>query len=77
MNISHFLFIVSDNLVGDRVRKTNGEDTMSHGKQKHYKSCQTEMDHASTGSSQYQMLQEKSRVISTELVSNAVVGILS
>lgn len=35
------------------------------------------MDRASTGSSQYQTLQEKSRVISTELVSNAVIGILS
>jgi len=77
LNINHFLFNGSDNLVGGKVRKTNGEDTMPQGKQRYLKSCQTKMGHSFPDSSQYQILREKSHLISTELVSSAAVGILS
>lgn len=77
MNISHFPFILSDNLVGDKVRKTNGEDTITQRNQRDLKSCQIKMDNFLRGSSQYQILQEKSHPMSTELVSNAADGVLS
>lgn len=59
------------------MRKTNDEDTMPQGKQKDLKTCQTKMDHSFPRSRQYQILQDKSHLISTELVSSAADGILS
>lgn len=58
LNINHFLFIVSDDLAGNKVRKTNREDTTPLGKQRDLKGCQTKLDDSFPGSSQQQILQE-------------------
>lgn len=59
------------------MKKTNDDDTILQRNQRDLKSCQIKMHHFLRGSNQYLILQEKPRAMSSEIVSNAVDGILS